>query len=636
MSEPGLNSASFEKSESQPVSSGPPRDPLIGSIIDQRYVVLDFLGAGASANSYKVKDRLLERLLAAKVIHPHLLDNSSALERFKAEAVTTAALSHGNIAKVYSQGTLADNRPYMIMEFIEACNLEEHLRKNGPLEKEQFFEVFLQILDALIYAHEAGVVHRDLKPSNIMLLPDGAAFKAILLDFGIAKCLELGEKQELTQTGALLGSAAYMSPEQCQAAKDIDARTDIYTLACVMFESLTGRKLFEASSQMELMYLHLNDHEKTAASLKQVPPALSELLAKCLEKNRDLRFQSASELKMALQKIADSQETLKMSWPKSKSNSRKLFPALLPLILILAGLIALAFVLNPQASQKKTKAIAANFNKPKIARKFQSPEEVTIPQDGDAFSALVKSYYDDPAWGLPAAEVLLNRWKELYDKESTSEYDRRAAYVKFVLLYATKNNKEQALAYARKVFECDLCGGYSMEALSPLVVMYLNENKPAEVVSLIQEQLKRPLLADSPAHSFKLYGWLCLAHFQQGNYREAVKCGEKSMRLEMKQPGGFGQDGITSRLFYVRALLMNKQLAKATAIAATCIKSVPDSNPIIYADTCIQLSELFIYFSPQESAKYKEMAMKVFPRLSAQRYSEGVIENLKSRISRLK
>lgn len=275
--------------------------------LGDRYDVLSLLGKGGMASVYKVYDKILEKTFAAKVISPELAHERVALKRFADEAEAASSMTHGNIAAVYSHGVTSDNAPFLCMDYLEGETLENVLRREGKLELERVVNIFQQICEALIHAHMKGVVHRDLKPSNIFITKNADDVEVVkLVDFGIAK-LQYREQDStrLTQTGALVGCPLYMSPEQCRADQQ-DARSDIYSLGCVMYHAIAGRPPFSGANSVKVILQHVKqaptafEHENGGSETEK---ALQTCILRCLEKNPADRFQSTDELLVQLQSL---------------------------------------------------------------------------------------------------------------------------------------------------------------------------------------------------------------------------------------------------------------------------------------------------------------------------------------------
>ena len=278
-----------------------------GVLIDQKYEIEKLLGVGGMGSVYLAKHVQLGTRVALKVLHRHLVNTPDALKRFKTEAKAAHSLLSQNLVSVLDYGVLADGQPYLTMPCIDGRNLADHIKANGPLSIAETFMVVKQVAAALEEAHAKGIVHRDIKPSNILL--EGNVIKngsIKVVDFGISKGLGNDlNTQSVTHTGQIFGSPFYMSPEQCKG-ETVDFRTDLYSLGCVMFECLTGSKLFEGKNAVETFLLHCNEtppvigvHGKKPEGLKQANAILKKLVAK----KPSERFASAKALHDEIQDI---------------------------------------------------------------------------------------------------------------------------------------------------------------------------------------------------------------------------------------------------------------------------------------------------------------------------------------------
>jgi len=279
-----------------------------------RYEVIEEIGCGGMSRVYKAKDRKQDRMVAVKVLHPHLLSENKTRKkkpekRFQQEFKATMALAHLNIVAVIDHGETNEGLPFMVMEYIDGPSLEQIFKDHGRLKLSHFLTIFYQVCSALSHAHIRGVIHRDVKPSNIMLVKTPQNVELVkLLDFGIAKIEPQGEEtsQKLTQTGDVFGSPYYMSPEQCKGAP-LDARSDIYSLGCVMYQALTGKRPFEGENAYKTIYMHVNIKAAPFSMSRPestIPPELETIIMKCLEKEPHMRYQTAQALSLDLQKVA--------------------------------------------------------------------------------------------------------------------------------------------------------------------------------------------------------------------------------------------------------------------------------------------------------------------------------------------
>jgi serine/threonine protein kinase len=282
------------------------------------YEIIAPLGAGGMGEVYKARDTRLNRIVAIKVLPEALAVDPQFRQRFDQEARAVAALNHPNICTLHDVGR-QDSTDFLVMELLEGETLADRLKK-GAVPLDEALPYAMQIADALARAHRAGIVHRDLKPGNIFLARSGGtsgAPVAKLLDFGLAKAggvvapgaglsMLPTTPAGLTAQGTILGTFQYMAPEQLEG-KDADARTDIFAFGAVLHEMLTGKKAFEGSSHASLISSIMTAHPPAVSSIhKLMPPALDDLVARCLAKDPDDRWQSARDLKMQLAWIAGS------------------------------------------------------------------------------------------------------------------------------------------------------------------------------------------------------------------------------------------------------------------------------------------------------------------------------------------
>lgn len=273
------------------------RPSWIGQTIGGRYRIEDLLGKGGMSAVYKATDPNLRRVVAVKLIHSHLTDDESFVRRFEEEAATVAQLRHPNIIQVFDfnhdEGTY-----YIIFEFLPGETLQSRIKRlsqsNRPMDLQEVVKITAGIADALDYAHKRNLVHRDVKPANVMINVHG---QPILMDFGIVKIV--GGTQH-TATGATIGTARYMSPEQIRST-NIDGRTDIYSLGVMLYEMVGGQAPYESDSAMTVMMMHVSDPVPDVRSLRPgVPPALLTIINRAMSKDPNQRFRTAGEMAAAL------------------------------------------------------------------------------------------------------------------------------------------------------------------------------------------------------------------------------------------------------------------------------------------------------------------------------------------------
>jgi tetratricopeptide (TPR) repeat protein/predicted Ser/Thr protein kinase len=261
----------------------------VGSVLGGRYEILLQLGEGGMGAVYKVHDRELERVIALKVIRPELAQTPEVLNRFKQELIIARKVTHKNVSRIYDLAE-ADGVKFITMEFIEGRSLSSLLQEKGKLEPKQAASLIVQVCRALEAAHAEGVIHRDLKPQNIML---DAHSRVVVMDFGIARSVEIGS---MTQTGVLLGTPAYMSPEQAKG-EELDARSDLFALGIIFYELLTGNPPYKAETALESLYKRTTEPVRPPIEIApQIPKPLSDIAVRCLEIDKDERYASATEI----------------------------------------------------------------------------------------------------------------------------------------------------------------------------------------------------------------------------------------------------------------------------------------------------------------------------------------------------
>ena len=280
--------ATLEASQSASINTGADFGP--------RYHVESLLGSGGMGKVYKARDRELERTVAIKVLRPDLMTDSMALQRFKHELLLASSISHPNILRIHDLGEYKGIK-FISMAYVDGGDLTQVLRKEGRLPLDRVLNIMRQLAAALAAAHGVNVVHRDLKPQNILM---GSADHIYVTDFGIAKTLE-SDRTSVTRTGAVLGTPLYMSPEQVEG-KPLDHRSDLYTYGLILYEMLTGVLPFSGDTTFQLMYQRVHQLPKRPELvIPDLPPYLSRICLKCLEKDPANRYQSANEILVDLE-----------------------------------------------------------------------------------------------------------------------------------------------------------------------------------------------------------------------------------------------------------------------------------------------------------------------------------------------
>ncbi len=328
------------------------------------YEILSAIGAGGMGEVYRARDTRLERTVAVKVLPEHLTSNEDLRQRFEREAKTISQLSHPHICALYDVGREGD-RDFLVMEYLEGETLSARLDK-GALPAEQLLRYGIEIADALDKAHRQGIVHRDLKPGNVMLTKSGVK----LLDFGLAKfqvaargnlisgasvlATQAQPSQPLTERGTVLGTFQYMAPEQLEGG-EADSRSDIFAFGAVLYEMATGKKAFTGKSQASLAGAILRDDPTSVTEIApMVPPAVNRIVKTCLAKDPEDRFQTAHDVKLQLQWIAEggSQAGVPMPVAARRKSRERLAWAVAAAALIAAAALGFGFARRAPAKPR--------------------------------------------------------------------------------------------------------------------------------------------------------------------------------------------------------------------------------------------------------------------------------------------
>lgn len=285
-------------------------DTLVGTLVDGRFDILGLVGEGGIGIVYRARHVLMDRIVAFKMLRSEFVNDPIASGRFIQEGRAVCALSHPNIVSAYDFGFTSTGHAYMAMDFLEGEDLDTYIADRGALPLEQCFPMFLQICEALNHAHKVGIIHRDLKPSNIVLLPVGNGPRLVkLVDFGMAKFTAGASLKalKLTKPGDVFGSPYYMSPEQFQGP-DLDARSDIYSLGCLMYEAVTGLPPHMGEDYLDVMRNHLAVLPQAKGILAEpdaVSVELKRIIFKTLEKAAVDRYQTVEELLVDLKNLIE-------------------------------------------------------------------------------------------------------------------------------------------------------------------------------------------------------------------------------------------------------------------------------------------------------------------------------------------
>ena len=301
----------------------------VGDVLAGKYRVDKILGVGGMGMVVRAVNLDLDQRVALKFMLPQALESAEASARFVREARAAGRLTGEHICRVSDIGRFDTGAPYIVMEYLEGYDLMTLLKRRGPLPIAEAIDYILQACEGMAEAHAIGIVHRDLKPDNLFLANRADGTKIVkVLDFGISKAAVTGLA---TKTGDVLGSPAYMAPEQMQSTKDVDARADIWSLGVVLHQLISGKLAFHGDTLPQLCMAVLNDEPKNLTELRaDVPPALAEIVLRCLEKDRDKRFADVGELADALAPFGGSTATGALTRVKSLLRGRQSMSSLAP------------------------------------------------------------------------------------------------------------------------------------------------------------------------------------------------------------------------------------------------------------------------------------------------------------------
>lgn len=294
---------------------------MIGKVLGKRYELIEKVGEGGMGLVYKAKDHLLSRFVAVKILKPELTEDEEFINKFKKESLSSASLSHPNIVNIYDVG-VEDGIYYIVMEFVNGKTLKQVIKEKAPMSYQEVINISRQICQALEHAHNNNIVHRDIKPQNILITKDGIVK---VTDFGIAR---VSNSSTLTNTGSVIGSAYYISPEQARGGYT-DGKADIYSLGTVMYEMATGKVPFQGESPVVVALKHIQEEVVKPSKINpDVPVALEDIILKALEKNSSSRYESAAAMIKDLDRASVDPDSHLHSKYENPSDVTKVMPAI--------------------------------------------------------------------------------------------------------------------------------------------------------------------------------------------------------------------------------------------------------------------------------------------------------------------
>jgi predicted Ser/Thr protein kinase len=395
-------------------------------ILNERYEIETTLGEGGMARVYRGTDGVLSRPVAIKVLADRYANDDTFVTRFRREAQAAAALNHPNVVSVFDTGDDGQAH-YIVMEYVPGQTLADVLKREGPLDPDRAARIAEDVATALQAAHERGLVHRDVKPGNVMIDPEG---RTKVMDFGIARA---AANDTLTQTGAVLGTAAYLSPEQARG-DPVDARSDIYSLGAVLYEMLTGRPPFTGDSPVAIAYAHVNDQpDPPSAHRPGVPPELEAVTIRALAKDPGDRYPSAEAFRAAIAAArgagvstepigAAAGDTAVMPAPVSAQPAgpaRRV--SWIPLTLIAAAVLAVAGILALTLAGDRDRPAGRNRDRQEQGQPREEspapPAEIPAPDVAlGAFENLLEASVTDGTLTFEAADKIGSKANDAGDK----------------------------------------------------------------------------------------------------------------------------------------------------------------------------------------------------------------------------
>lgn len=439
-----------------------PSELTIGSTFAGRYQIIEELGKGGMGKVYKALDTEIEERVAVKLLRPEIAGDENMIRRFKNELKFARKITHKNVCRMYDLNEY-ENIKYITMEYVAGEDLKSSIRRMGPLTAGKAVFIAKQMCKGLKEAHELGVVHRDLKPQNIMIDRDG---NTRIMDFGIARFLKT---KGMTETGMMIGTPHYISPEQV-TGKDIDKRSDIYSLGIIIFEMVTGRVPFEGETPINIAFMHKTEKAPDPRKFNaQVPLDLSRMILKCMEKDKKKRYQSAEEVLSDLRKIEKEIPTTDRMLPKKEPSTARaiasklrlkklLIPALVIIALAIAGIIIRLYLPPSEISKPSTAPTVSSEKENYFIAGKEYWEDKNYPEAVNQFKKILELEPENLEALLSLASILKEQGKideaiPKYEKViALNNLDPRA-YDKLGEIFEQKQELEKATHYFKKYLD---------------------------------------------------------------------------------------------------------------------------------------------------------------------------------------
>ena len=316
---------------------------VLSENIADNFTILGKLGEGATGSVYLARENATSEEVAIKLLTKDLLSDPRSIEGFDREATAVSKLSHPNLVCIRDHGVPLRGAPYLIMDYITGVDLATILARHGALSAAEVVDIFTQVATALAYAHERGILHRDLKPANIIVSAEGVC-PIKVVDFGMSRLIKKWQRSSQAteaETAELIGCPYYMSPEQCQG-ENLDARSDIYSLGCVMYEALSGHPPFEQRNPVKVILSHMKEKPRRIAVASGQQSTVESVIFKCLEKDPNHRYQSARKVMDDLHRIKSGRSPRSMLAGQLTSfNTSGKYIALCIIVLLLVGFLVM-------------------------------------------------------------------------------------------------------------------------------------------------------------------------------------------------------------------------------------------------------------------------------------------------------